>query len=376
MNIPSYNEAKSRDMAKLVLGRTLRIQAGETVTIETWDNTLPWANDFVLEARRLGATPLLLHNDEATFWKSLEVAGGKKLGAVGRHEWALLEKTNAYVNFYGPSDVQREHAMAEATRSDAYGWEDRWFETANRAGVRMARMYLGRAGPESAKIFDIDVDEWRRELVDATLVDPVGMHRTGTKLAERLKKGKVLEILHPNGTALRLGLRHRAPRVDSGILPIRPNGTKRVPGHPGLLDINLPAGVVTVAVDEASGDGTFIANEPSTDVPTGRASGGRWEFRQGKLVDYKYAVGGDGFEKVLREAGPHLSIPAAVSIGLNPKIRHAPWMHDQKLGNVSFIIGGNRYWGGETEGHGFHPFLILSDAEVRVDGRPIVKPVT
>jgi len=376
MTVGAYQEAKSRDMAKLVLGRTLRLQAGETVTIETWDNTLPWANDFVLEARRLGATPLLLYNDEATYWKSLEVAGGPKLGAVGRHEWALLEKTNAYVHFYGPSNTVREHHLPSETLSQVHGWEDRWFEIANRAGVRMARMYLGRVGEASAKLFGVDADEWRRELIDATLVDPMVLHRNALKIADRLRKGKTLEIRHPNGTELHLGLRHRDPRIDSGILPIRTNGAKRVSGHPGLLDISIPAGVVIAAVDEASGDGVFQSNEPSSDSAAGRAEGGRWEFRDGKLVKYSYTKGGDGFERSLRDAGPQLAIPAAVCIGLNPKIRQAPWMTDQALGNVTMCIGGNRYWGGETDGHGFHPFLILSEAEVRVDGRPIVKPVS
>ena len=372
MTDAAYSESKSREMAKLVLTKTLRVQAGETVAIETWDNTLPWANDFVLEARKLGATPLLLYNDEATYWKSIDVAGPARVGEVGRHEWSLLEKTNAYVFFFGPADVVREARIPEPGRSQLTHWEDRWFEIANRGGIRLARLYLGRVGDASAKLFHVDPEAWRRELVDATLVDPVAMHRNAVRLADRLQKGKTLEIRHPNGTELKLSLRHRAPRIDSGILPI--DSAPRVPGHAGLLDINLPAGVVTVAVDEASGDGRFIANEPSS-THTGDAVGGAWEFRNGRLTSYSYSSGGQEFERTYQAAGSELGTPAALSIGLNPKIVKAPWMRDQRLGNVTFCIGGNRYWGGETEGHGFHPFLILNEAEVRVDGRPVVQPV-
>ncbi len=374
MSIAAYSEPKSREMAKLILTKTLRVQAGETVAIESWDNTLPWANDFVLEARRLGASPLLLYNDEATYWKSIDVAGPARVGDVGRHEWSLLEKTNAYVFFYGPSDVLREHRIPELAHTQLNQWEERWFEIANRGGVRMARLYLGRVGDASSKLFHIDPDAWRRELVDASLVDPVAMHRNAVRLAERLRKGKTLEVRHPNGTELRLTLRHRAPRIDSGILPLRASDGPRSAGNPGLLDINLPAGVVTVAVDEASGDGRFVANEPSSTV-SGDQVGGVWEFRNGRLTAHSYDSGSEEFERTYQEAGPALGTPAAIAIGLNPKIQKAPWMRDQKLGNVTFCIGGNRYWGGETDGHGFHPFLILSEAEVRVDGRPIVQPV-
>ncbi|MCI4339905.1 MAG: hypothetical protein L3K06_00935 [Thermoplasmata archaeon] len=372
MTDPAYSESKSREMAKLVLTKMLRVQTGENVVIETWDNTLPWANDFVLEARRLGAAPLLLYNDETTYWKSLEVAGPGRVGNVGRHEWSLLEKTNAYVFFYGPSDVARESRVPEPARSQLSAWEERWFEIANRGGIRMARLYLGRVGDGSAKLFHVEPEAWRRELIDATLVDPVAMHRTAVKLAERLRKGKTLEIRHPNGTELRLGLRHRAPRIDSGLLPVRTG--PRVPGHAGLLDINVPAGVVTVAVDEGSGEGRFIANQPSSTL-SGDAVGGVWEFENGRLTSHSYSSGGEEFEQTYQSAGSQLGTPAAISIGLNPKIQKAPWMRDQRLGNVTFCIGGNRYWGGETEGHGFHPFLILAEAEVRVDGRPLVQPV-
>ena len=374
MSATAYSEPESRAMAKLVLTKTLRVQPGETVTVETWDNTLPWANDFVLESRRIGASPLLIYNDEASYWKSIEVGGPARTGTVGRHEWSLLEKTDAYVFFFGPSDVVRESRIPEAGRNQLTAWEDRWFEIANRSGLRMARLFLGRVGEASARLFHLDPNDWRRELIAATLVDPVGMHRTAVRLEERLRKGKVLEIRHPNGTELRLGLRHRAARIDSGLLPSQRRGQPRTPGHPGLLDINLPAGVVTVAVDETSGDGRFVSNEPTT-TSSGDAKGGVWEFRDGRLTSYSYSTGGEEFERRYREAGTSLGSPAAIAIGLNSKIREAPWMRDQKLGSVTLLIGGNRYWGGETEGHGFQPFLILSEAEVRVDGRPIVQPV-
>src|SRR5262249_11080337 len=130
MTAPSYSEPKAREMAKIVLTKTLRIRPGETVAIEAWDGTLPWANDFVREARRVGAVPIMIYNDEATYWKSLDVAGPKSLGTVGRHEWSLLERTDVYVNFWGPSDIVREAKLPEATQSTVNGWEDKWFETA------------------------------------------------------------------------------------------------------------------------------------------------------------------------------------------------------------------------------------------------------
>jgi leucyl aminopeptidase (aminopeptidase T) len=374
MTGPVYSELRAREMARLALTKTLRVKPGESVTIETWDSTVNWASAFVLEARRLGALPVLLYNDEATYWKTLELAGAKILGVSGKQEWALLERTDAYVSFWGPSDTLRESRLPEDTQEALMAYEERWFETANRTGLRLARMFLGRVSSASARAYGIDEDAWRRELVEASLVDPIRLQRVGLKIAERFRKGQVVEIRHPNGTDLRLRLRHREPRVDSGILPPRPNGRgQRGRGHPGIQDVALPAGVVMVAVDEESGDGRFVSNSPS-DSLDGPLTGGEWVLRNGHLESYNYRSGGGQFDRTYREAGPHLGTPALLSVGLNPKIRDAPLMRDQRLGTITFGLGGNRYWGGQTDGHGFHPYLHLLDGELRVDGKVVVQP--
>jgi leucyl aminopeptidase (aminopeptidase T) len=372
MPSPVYSEARARDMARLVLTKTLRVKSGESVTIETWDSTVAWATAFVLEARRLGALPVLLYNDESAYWKTLDLAGPKILGSVGRAEWAMLEKTDAYVSFWGPSDGLRESRLPPATEADLTAYEEKWFEIANRTGLRFARMFIGRVSAASARGYAIDEEAWRRELVEGTLVDPVPLHQKALKIADRFRKGRIVEVRHPNGTELRLRLRNREPRVDSGILPARTGG-RRGGEHPGVQDISIPAGVVIVAVDEESGDGRFISNEPS-DSLEGPLVGGEWAFRDGHLTSYSYRTGGDRFERSYREAGLQLGTPGILSLGLNPKIRNAPLMRDQRLGTVTLGIGGNRFYGGQTDGHGWHPVLHLTDAELRVDGRVIAQP--
>ena len=371
-----YSDTRAREMARIVLAKTLQVRPGEAVTIETWDSTVRWSVAFVLEARRMGAHPVLLYNDEETYWKTLELAGPKVLGVAGRHEWAALEKTQAYVFFWGPSDGVREEALPSETAEQMTAWDTRWFETAGRAGVRLARMFLGRVSEATARAYGVDAAEWSRELVEATLVDPARMHRTGLRLVERLKKGTSVEIRHPNGTALKLQLRHRDPRLDSGVLPFRaPRGARRPRGSGGILDVTLPAGVVTVAVDEEVGEGRFVSNCP-TDSLQGPLVGGRWDLRDAHLTSYSYDSGGATFERQYRQAGPHLATPALLAIGLNPKIRQAPVMRDQQLGAITFALGGNRYFGGQTDGHGFRPYLHLTEAELRIDGKVVVQPAT
>src|ERR1700732_908298 len=90
--------------ARSILTRNLAVQKGERVMIETWTHTLPWAAAMAREARRLGARPLVVYEDEAGYWDSIAAGEEKLLGKPGKHEWAAVEKSDVYVFFSGPAD--------------------------------------------------------------------------------------------------------------------------------------------------------------------------------------------------------------------------------------------------------------------------------
>jgi leucyl aminopeptidase (aminopeptidase T) len=84
-------------LAKNVLSLTLGVQAGDDVIVETWDHGLPVADAFIYQLRELSANPMLLFEHEAAFWRSAEDLSEDKLGKVGEHEWAAIEKAKGYV---------------------------------------------------------------------------------------------------------------------------------------------------------------------------------------------------------------------------------------------------------------------------------------
>lgn len=369
-----YSDRKAGALASTVLRKTLKVRAGENVTIETWSGTLPWATAFVLEARRIGARPVLLVEDEDVYWKSLASAEPKALGNLGRHEWALLERTNAYVFFWGPGDMAREMKLPQKTKDAMWAYEDRWFATANRAGLRLARLFMGRVTPASARMYGVDENAWRRELVEGALVDPEIMHRAGTRVAERLRTGREVHIQHPNGTDITLRLKHREPLLHTGILESRRRGNNGHGGmHAGVQDVNIPAGYATAALDEDAAEGRFVANGVGwfEDV---RLRGGIWEFRNGRLLHYSYLDGRERFDRAYADAGRGRDFPGMLSIGLNPKMHMAPLMTDQGFGVVTLSIGANRYAGGTTETkNSFFSWLHLKGADLTIDGKPLVK---
>ncbi|MCI4362646.1 MAG: hypothetical protein L3J77_05600, partial [Thermoplasmata archaeon] len=61
-------------LARSLIGGALHVRSGENVVIETWNHTLDYARACVVEARRIGAHPLLWLEDETAYWRSVEEA--------------------------------------------------------------------------------------------------------------------------------------------------------------------------------------------------------------------------------------------------------------------------------------------------------------
>jgi transposase/leucyl aminopeptidase (aminopeptidase T) len=359
--------SRGRAMARAVLRDYLRVRSGERVTIETWSSTLSYANDFVLESLRLGALPLVLYQDEPTYWAATTEVTPALLAKLGDHRRAALQRTDALVSFFGPSDRERFHALPRAVALKLGDYRDASYHAVAKRGARAVEMAIGRASPASARMYGVNYEAWLNELIEATLVDPQSLRTKGRRVARRLGTGRELVITHPNGTDLRLRLRGYPPEVADGIA---------APAHPGHeMDLTtVPAGVVSVAVDERFGEGRFrsnVANSVGVSNSVGELIGGCWTFRRGRIQRWTYDEGLELFDQSYARAGPGRSQPGTISIGLNPRISLAPLLKDQERGVVTFQIGRNDHLGGSNHAS-WWAWLLLSGATVSVDGVDIL----
>lgn len=358
-------EALGQKLAHQVLSETLHVRRGENVTIEAWSEGLPWAVPFVTEARRLGARPMLLYEDEKAFWEALRSGVSRATGEVGEHEWSALDKTDAYVFFFGPAEWTRYDALSDKQTAGVAAYNAEWYRRAAKAGLRGARVYLGRTSAAAARRWEVDLARWREALLQASLSSPKRMHTLGTRVGSRLRRGKTVSVTHPNGTDLSFRLGRFPVQLDDALV----DGADLRQGNNVAT---IPGGVVGVAIDHRSARGTALGNHvvyPNS----GPASGARWTFEHGRLVGHEYARGGKAFDREFSEAPKdgrdRLSY---VSIGLNPDLRGCPQMEDQELGAVMFRIGGNTFVGGKNSSP-FGSWIVLTGATVTVDGKPLVK---
>ena len=356
--------AMASRLAHAVLKNTLRVKRGENVIIESWTHMVPFARAFVVEARKLGAKPIVLYEDDQAYWDSLESGDVKALGIPGDHEWAALEKADVYVFFWGPEDRVRFRRLGGRTTAALNAYNHRWYKIAEKRKIRGARMEIARATAPNAMEWGLDPGTWQKGLIEASLVDPRGMVRDAARLGKILEKGKVVTISHPNGTNLTLHLKKRPARREDGLVD-----EKDARDGWGMTDV--PTGSVAVAVDETFAEGTFIANRPST-LRGGQATGGRFTFERGKLRSAAFRTNAELFSGPYNAAGPGRDRPGILAIGLNPSVYQAPWLEEYERGVVTLYVGGNSVYGGSTKAP-YLSWLSLAEATLEVDGKPLLR---
>lgn len=351
-------------LARRVLAQRIHLRPKENVIIESWPSALPWANAFVREARRVGARPILLYDDEASYWQTVSWGGASVLGHPGAHEWAALEKTDVYVYFWGPEDRRRFRALSDKTQEELSAFNARWYKIAAKTGLRGLRMEIARATEANARYYGVDLGGWKRELIAAGLRDPAQFEGPVRKLRGALERGSSVRIRHPNGTDLTLALAGRKARTFDGR--VTPESMKR----PFGMLAAVPAAAVVVALEESTADGIIRSNRENY-LPSGKVAGGAWTFSRGRLRSARYASGAARFRGPYATGGEGRDRPAVLEIGLEPAIHIAPELEDYELGALTLGIGGNAAYGGRTRSS-FSSWLTIRGAELSIDGRIVV----
>ena len=352
-------------VARAIVGSGLALKRGEHVAIVSWNHTLAWAAACVAEARRVGARPFLLLEDETAFWRSLDLAPSVRAwSGLTFPVRAAISRADALVYFPGPADRPRLHALPPSLLAPFLGNDDEWLRRARRAHVRGVRCLLGYASDAQAEHWGLPGATWRSQLIRGiTDVDYDQLRKASVRVARLLARGRELRVMAPNGTDLRLRLNGRRPWVDDG--QVDPEDLRL-----GRNLTTAPGGSVVVAVDEQSAEGTVVANRPSY-LAGGRVEGGQWEVEHGRLRNYWYTDGGEAFEPEFVNAPRGRETVGLFALGVNRALPPGvPQAEDQEEGAVTVAVGGNSLYGGRNRCR-FLSWLAVGEATVAVDGQPL-----
>src|SRR5271169_1984993 len=205
------NSAPYTQLAKKIVSDSVHLKQGDSVTIETWNNGLEFAKEVVKEARKVGALPILILEDEEAYLSGLKNAPKDSLGRMGKHEYNLLSGTDAYIFIPGPPIGTYTPMVPKETASLATSYNSSWYEAAEKANVRGVRLTFGYVGPDLAKLLGKKQVEIVRKQLKASLLDSVTIQNLGKPILALLSDGAEAKLETGNNSLVfRL-------RVDQGI---------------------------------------------------------------------------------------------------------------------------------------------------------------
>jgi len=298
-------------VAKKVLTETLRIKKGETITIETWNPGLPLAKRLVVEARKAGAVPVMMFEDEATFVESVKVTPKDVLGTMGKQEYGLLAGSDAYVFLPGPPIGTYSPRLSREEVADSTRYNRSWYEAAEKARLRGARLPFGFVGKEYARLYGKRPEEFFRHQLKAALADFSTISSNGRAIGEVMPDGAEATLSSGRGTldfAMKGELEVEDGIVDEADVAAGSNMTY------------VPPGYVLKQVDSASVKGAVELSPAVTRL--GLLEDARLEFEGGRIAKWTSRASKKMLDELLESVPPEKRVLSSVAVGLNTSMRY------------------------------------------------------
>lgn len=333
-------------VARKVLTESLQVKAGESVTIESWTNGLPFARQVVKEAKKSGALPILLAEDEETYVFGLKNSPKDSLGKMGKHEYGLLAASDAYVFIPGPAIGAYYPMLSQEESSLGTQYNLSWYDTAAKAKLRGTRLTFGYIGKDIARLLKKSPDSIIRNQLKACLVETDSLVAKGKELASVMHDGSAA-ILSSNGNTLKFTLQGET-QVEDGIIDEQDVASENNMGY-------LPGGMIQKQVDPKSVEGSVVVKDAITKI--GLIAEANLTFKEGRLTSWQ-AKGREQklLDQLLSDKNQSMKI---VTVGFNPVL--------------DFGNGQNRFVQGSIGIGGFGFTGFVKKGTLDVAGKTIVK---
>jgi aminopeptidase len=349
--------------AKKIIEDVLHLKAGENLTIEAWEHELPFAKEIKFQARRLGANVLLHIEDDANYFRLISDGAEKNLGNVGKHEWSLLENSDAYVFFPGPADAQKQSRLDSKKRRTAQAYNREWYSRASKAGVRGVRVRTSYVTPSHARMLGFNYIKWYENTLEAIDVDYQKIDKIGRKIAAHFKAGSKVRVNAVGGTDLNMEISDVTPHLYSGIM------AKPIKNSIWTAIMSIPGNELDIVPNANTVEGTVSFDRPIFS-DSKRIEGLTWTFRKGKLVEYSARKNLQLFSRPYKEARGDKDKVGVLAIGLNPKLKHGYNQDFHVAGSLTIGLGAN--YEGDKNKTDYQFIATLSKATLTVDSKKIL----
>jgi leucyl aminopeptidase (aminopeptidase T) len=298
-------------VARKVLGESLSVKKGESLVVETWNNGLPFARHVVVAARRIGAIPITLFEDEAAYIAGVREGDADSVGAMGKHEQAMLSNSDAYVFVPGPpiGALSRKLERKEVAASTRYN--ESWYSAAAKARLRGARLPFGYVDEEVARSLGKSVDAIVKHQLRAALTDFGALGAKARAILPQLHDGSKVTIATP-GAELTFTLNGES-EVNDGVVDQADLTTSDNVAY-------VPPGYVYKQIDPSSASGK-LSISPVVSL-YGQVNDAVLEFDGGKLTGWSSRTSSKALNKIVEASAEKSRVAGGLLVGLNPDLKY------------------------------------------------------
>lgn len=362
--------AKAPELAHQILDVCASLKPGERVWINSWDHTLDLASVLALECEKRSCSVVVTVQPEDLWLRSLIEAPLEVIDGLPSHQAALLKETDVYIYTLGPRNPIPWDKIPEDRQKLATFWfheknrfVKQWKAIARQRKVRMLGIEATLATPERAKALGLDFEEWNRVMFDGCMADYLEVERHGKVLASLLSGEGEVHISTRHGTDFRFKLDSRPVDYSYGLATAERAEKGDV--------VFLPAGGVGFTVNEASGVGTVVFDQPVR-TREGIIEQLTLELESGRVAHFSAERNQKAFEHYLNEGKGDVDRFGFFGLGLNPSLRYGFTQDDKVLGGVEVNLGDNTSRGGKNDATGSW-WACVSSAAMTIDGRQVLK---
>jgi len=353
------------ELAKTVVKDALHVDSSDVVIITTWDHTIDVANAMAVECFRQGADAMMSLWTDEYYYGLLRELSEESLGICSKLCEAFTEAETATINLFGPRNPEGLKSVS-ASKVNAWGEGERkaHYPRNIERKIRNVTLPLALVTSERAAVYGFDLAKWKKAVDCALAMDLKEIAEKGRCAAAFLEKAHEVRLTSPNGTDLTFELSRRAIHIDDGIIDERDIEKKS-------LDAQLPAGTVLTTIDETSGNGKVIFDQPLQSMGL-NIPDIEWEFRDGKMTSMKATKNLEPLTKQFESGSGDKDRMSFLQIGLNPKAEYGYLMNHIVEGAVQIGIGDNEYIGGKNASS-FGMAATIGRATLNIDGKTIIK---
>ncbi len=354
----------SSSFARQIIRDALRIRDQELVWIHTWDHSLDLAQEILQQAHLHGAAVVLSMVSESSITHLLKQAPLEAVNTPPSHLFNGVSRANALIILDGPENPgifrTADKGKALAITSNL----TRLLSTAFSKRVRTVYVRTTAFTEQAAKTYGISHEKLLQESNRCLTMNQAKMLDLGHRIESLLRKHREIHLSSSEGTDLRFRTRG-SPLIDDGIIDQADLQNKNVLTQ-------LPAGTLSIPVDETSAEGTIIFTWPRAFL-SDTIDKLRLDFKKGEITDFRAHKGEKTFERAIRGGEKMSDRLTRLVFGINSQ---ASTPFGQPLdvlipGTITLGLGDNSAIGGRVQSN-FSYEHTLNDAIVSIGPTAVI----